>query len=187
MFIKSALYVGVFLGASALVGCAGTTSHVAQPNTSESWAAHEPEPLATTIPIVQEGQTSALDATTDTPPEAIAPTYARTTFMRMPLARPTSHDDGEFVRRRVKGGLLLGFSTPLLVSGGALIAVGMDKGGEGAILAFLAGCSLVGGGLGMAVPGIYMLATDPPKYQGYARIQPTLHVSPTGVQLSTSF
>jgi hypothetical protein len=187
MFIKSTLYVGVFLGASALFGCAGTTSHVAQPNTSESWAAHEPEPFATPIPIVQEGQTPALGATTDTPPEAIAPTYARTTFMRMPVAnRLRSSSDGEFVRRRVKGGLLLGFSTPLLVSGGAVIHLATDHGSTKEI-PFLLGCSIIAGGLGMAVPGIYMLVTDPPPYQFNARIQPTLRVGPTGVQFSTSF
>ncbi len=110
----------------------------------------------------------------------------------MPLAHvPTSAADAELerltVRRRIRGGLLLGFSSPLLVTGTmAFTAVADGRAGPLAGFALLGGIMFVGGGLGMAIPGIIFLTTDPklPNHQAY---RPSIKVGPTGINFSGAF
>ncbi len=102
-------------------------------------------------------------------------------------------------RRSITGGVLIGVGAPILIGGIALFGLGIDIAGrgdgiDGLITGFAGGLLMLGGtigiagGLGMVIPGIVFVATDPKKPVGdTARIQPKLQIGPTGVDLSVKF
>jgi len=101
--------------------------------------------------------------------------------------------------RKYTGGALVGAGTPLAVLGIIGIASGSEIAGRGsgigglftgAVGGFVAVLGFVGvaGGLGLAIPGVFMLATNPPKPRGdQAKLQPELHIGPRGASLTVSF
>jgi hypothetical protein len=98
-------------------------------------------------------------------------------------------------RRNALGGTLIGVGVPVAVAGGLLINLGVDlwdeAGGFGALLGFFPivfGVAGVGGGIGMIIPGIVVVATDPKKVTGNsAALQPRLQFRPGGVDLTMQF
>jgi hypothetical protein len=115
----------------------------------------------------------------------------------IPSASVTYAD--ESLGRKYTGVALVATGTPLAVLGGIGIAAGSDIvsrssgiGGlfTGAFGGFVAILGFVGvaGGLGMAIPGVVMLATNPSKPRGdQAKLQPELHLGPGGASLTVSF
>jgi hypothetical protein len=101
--------------------------------------------------------------------------------------------------RKITGGVLVGVGTPLAVLGVIGIVAGSDiassssglgglfTGTIGVFVGFL-GVVGVGGGLGMAIPGVVMLATNPSKPRtDQAKLQPELHLGPRGASLKVTF
>jgi hypothetical protein len=115
-----------------------------------------------------------------------------------PLAEnPTvkvEYDDAK-KRRNALGGTLIGIGLPVMAGGGGLIYLGAQLWNSGDLLGpllgvfpILFGVAGVGGGIGMVVPGIVVLATDPKKDKGNsAALQPKLQIRPGGVDLTMQF
>lgn len=116
----------------------------------------------------------------------------------MPFSLQAATDpamESRFVARRTVGGVLLGLSSPFLVTSGWLFyqVSGISAGPYGVGLLVGAGGVFLGVtslliGAGLFIPGLVYSVTDPPPPESAMyRLRPTLHVRPDGVGLSMSF
>ena len=110
----------------------------------------------------------------------------------MPLAHvPTSAADAELerltVRRRISGGLLVGFSSPLLVTGTMAFALAGRGSDPLTGLVVLTGIGMTVGGLGMFIPGVIFLSTKPTLPDRQAQYRPSIKVGPAGINFSGAF
>jgi hypothetical protein len=104
--------------------------------------------------------------------------------------------ESRFIARRTVAGILLGLSSPFLVSGIVLLADASSHPSSdpfsisGAVDAVESGLGILSFlvGAGLFIPGLVMAVTDPPQPEGVAlRYKPKLHIGPGSVGVSMSF
>lgn len=116
---------------------------------------------------------------------------------RAPLTPLDRELESRFVARRTVGGILIGLSSPFLITGVWLLSVAasVDASNEGLAGAFIVGAAAgflgitsTAIGVGLFIPGLVYAVSDPPRPDSAAmRLRPTLHVGPRGASLSMSF
>ncbi|UQA55102.1 hypothetical protein [Polyangium aurulentum] len=89
---------------------------------------------------------------------------------------------------KMPGGTLLGLSSPFVVTGVALLVSGASSQSDFSGLMAVYGLFIGGIGLGIAIPGIVLVAIDPkPPGARSARLHPKIDVTPGGMRFSTAF
>jgi len=89
---------------------------------------------------------------------------------------------------KIPGGTLLGVSSPFLVTGVAFLIAGTSSQSDFSGIVTAYGLIFGGIGLGIAIPGVVLLALDPkPPGARTASVPPRIDVTPGGMRFSTVF
>lgn len=126
--------------------------------------------------------------------EVFGPTGPRGFPLAQDLTVTVEYNDAK-KRRNAIGGALIGAGVPVFITGAVSMKAAVDIFETGGVFGFIGifpflyGIIGIGGGIGMVIPGIVLVATDPAKPTGgnTAVLQPKLNIRPGGVDLTMQF